>query len=883
MLSAFSRGADRVASVKHACQAAGVVMGNELAKRYAIEPDATGSGGHGYSWKSYSATRKKDGLEVSVFGFDKSALEKKLRGQGKDLVRQIVEVMRRDVEVMAEYSGVDPKALEKARAPAASGGASLRDAMMSGVTGVAVATATKRAPLGCLQLIETLESRTAAVFVGERVARSLGNAVHNLWPNVDAAHVPRDWLSADLSEAEVSRGGASLCDALMAMRGVGGLPPRCHLGVSPENVWLTKTGDWRLGGFGLSLPLPPGQYGVPSPYFGGAAGADGYQAGDGAELALLTGGPRLSYCAPELTAEGQRIVSCAADVFSLGCVLWEAYGKRGMGSRGQRSAPLLDGCGDSLYRHRSMVATKLAQNLDVALLPPLARDAVGRALAPGPAGRPDAAALRGCPAFHSTPVMALKELDGLASRDPTGAMSFLGSLAPMLAEDAPPEMAACFDDRALKVVVVVPNLDAATRARPQLCAHASAAVLACAKRLDAADFRTTLQPLLERFLGDEKTPPAALHAVVSHAGLLLERADAAWAATRVTDALCRALREASGAALVDAALAQLGDGDTLDALVAKSSLAGPGGACGKLSGELVPAVCRVAVAATSPLGCKVRAHKALAACLERPAATPPDVVSGVCVPALHASVKKVDGHPALAMCVLGCYDVVAKRLPERSRITRDVLPALVPLLDEKTLNAKQFEMVVVRVEQMLAAAVKARRTELSVGGAAPRGGRAAVPALAATRSPTGTRPRPRGTRPRPPRRGTRPRPRRRRGPTAPPTLRAPRRRAARCRAPAPLRRQLARPEPAAAAGRDVDAAGAAAQLDANAAEIARLKQQLASASVGGGVADQIATARSEIQSLQSQLSQPADPFGGAGMGGGGMGGGFQQPQPDPSA
>lgn len=314
----------KAVNCKDACQAAGVVMGNELAKRYAIEPDATGSGGHGYSWKSYSATRKKDGLEVSVFVFDKSALEKKLRGQGKDLVRQIVEVMRRDVEVMAEYSGVDPKALEKARAPGASGGASLRDAMMSGVTGVAVATATKRAPLGCLQLIETLESRTAAVFVGERVACSLGNAVHNLWPNVDAAHVPRDWLSADLSEAEVSRGGASLCDALMAMRGVGGLPPRCHLGVSPENVWLTKTGDWRLGGFGLSLPLPPGQYGVPSPYFGGAAGADGYQAGDGAELALLTGGPRLSYCAPELTAEGQRIVSCAADVFSLGCVLWEA-------------------------------------------------------------------------------------------------------------------------------------------------------------------------------------------------------------------------------------------------------------------------------------------------------------------------------------------------------------------------------------------------------------------------------------------------------------------------------------------------------------------------------------------------------------------------------
>ena len=168
-------------------------MGNELAKRYAIEPEATGSGGHGYSWKSYNATRKKDGLEVSVFVFDKGALEKKLRGQGKDLVRQIVEVMRRDVEVMCEYCGVDARALERARAPA--GGASLRESMMSSVSGGApVATATKRAPLGCLQLIETLESRTGVVFVGERVACSLGNAVHNLWPNVEAGQVPRECL-----------------------------------------------------------------------------------------------------------------------------------------------------------------------------------------------------------------------------------------------------------------------------------------------------------------------------------------------------------------------------------------------------------------------------------------------------------------------------------------------------------------------------------------------------------------------------------------------------------------------------------------------------------------------------------------------------------------
>ena len=51
-------------------------MGSELSKRYDVDKDATGSGGHGYQWKSYQATRKKGGLEVSVFVFEKAALWK---------------------------------------------------------------------------------------------------------------------------------------------------------------------------------------------------------------------------------------------------------------------------------------------------------------------------------------------------------------------------------------------------------------------------------------------------------------------------------------------------------------------------------------------------------------------------------------------------------------------------------------------------------------------------------------------------------------------------------------------------------------------------------------------------------------------------------------
>ena len=81
------------------------------------------------------------------------------------------------------------------------------------------------------------------------------------------------------------------------------------------------------------------------------------------------------------------------------------------------------------------------------------------------------------------------------------------------------------------------------------------------------------------------------------------------------------------------------------------------------------------------------------------------------------------GTPALVMCVLGCYDACAKRLGEAdapSRLARDVLPVLMPLLDEKALNAKQFEMVATRVEAMLSRVVAARRHELATISAGKR-------------------------------------------------------------------------------------------------------------------------------------------------------------------
>ena len=663
-------------------------MGSELSKRYDVDKDATGSGGHGYQWKSYQATRKKDGLEVSVFVFEKAALEKQLRNQ-KSLFEKVVMTARRDVATLANLAGIERRQLEKVRA-AAAGPTSLRDAMASAALGVgtAVATASRKAPPGCLQLIETLESRQAIVFVGERVACSLGNALHKTWPGVASDKVPSHWRDGAFTTAEVARGAASLADALQALKGAGGMVQRAHLGVSPESIWLTKTGDWRLGGFGLALSIPAGQYGVASPYF----------ANEGAIGGELTGEPKLEYTSPELTKTGDRVAAPACDVFSLGCVLWEVF----TGSKA------LQGC-DNLYGHRS--ACSRLQQLDPSQLPSLIRDAVSRSLAVHPQSRLDAAALRGCPLFHAPAVAALKELDALPSRDPSLAAAFLGNLTSMLdAQKADVEYRECFTDRTL-LIVVLPSLDACVRAQPKLCAPAAPALLACAARLDARAFRKSIQPILERFLVDAAGPQAVL-AVVEHATLLLDRADASWAAKRVVDALARALRDDAGPRLRDAALRQLASSDVLDAVIAKASIAARNGVSSRVSTDLVPAVCRCVASKTCALATRVTAHKALAAALDRPPATPPEVLMRVVLPALRDSVKLVQGQPALAMCVLGCFDLVAKRLPEQSRILRDVLPSLIPLLDEKALNARQFDMVAGRVEAMLASAIQARRGEL---------------------------------------------------------------------------------------------------------------------------------------------------------------------------
>ena len=660
-----------------------------------------GCGGHGYLWKAYRAKRKKDGFECSVFVFEKAILEKKLKGRA-GMVKQVTEVMRREVRCLAEFAGVDPVQLQKAQAAGLQSPAtSLKDKVLAaasekmGASSVVIASATRRCPVGILQLMETFETRSAIVFVGERVNGTLGNAVRS---EGEYSNSDEDWRStAAFSTTEIARGTASICDALTAIQsGVGAGPRRIHLSVAPESVWIAKTGDWRLAGLGFAMVCEEAGVRLP-PFFSHETNEE-------------LGRPRIAYVAPEILVQNQS-VDGKADVFSLFLIVYELLSKQ----------QLFQDCSDSVRSYLSSAKLKL-QFLNLEFAPALLRDALQRALRVDSLTRPESSAVRNAPGFHTAAVRLLTELDVAAHRDPPTAAAFLTQLATFVTEsgdgceDDDTEGASAFETNRSLRIAVIPTLQLAAKAHHgALAAHAALVAISCGQRLNVNDFRNLLQTVFDAIL-EVQTNDAALRVFVDAAELVLEKADAKWAADVVTAAFVRALgpvapkaKKNARDALYDVALRRLAESTTLDALLAKSSLANP-----KLKSavaeNLVPAIGRIAIEEAHALPLRVLALKALASALERPTATPTDTLQRVVAPALSKATRTVGGQPALAMCVLGCFDLLAQRMPDN--IARHVLPALMPMLDEKALNLKQFDMVVARVQAMLSKVVEQRRKEL---------------------------------------------------------------------------------------------------------------------------------------------------------------------------
>lgn len=167
------------------------------------------------------------------------------------------------------------------------------------------------------------DSKNSIAFTTERIVCSLADILNNFEnvPGGIAEHASFFESGSALSEMEISRG---LLNITLAIQYLHTVQRKLHLNVTPENIVITATGQWKLCGFGFSLNFVQGdQQRLASPYF--------LQAYPPATLALITRlEPDLRYAAPECTdgglnPPGVRYLTPVADMFSLGLVFYEIY------------------------------------------------------------------------------------------------------------------------------------------------------------------------------------------------------------------------------------------------------------------------------------------------------------------------------------------------------------------------------------------------------------------------------------------------------------------------------------------------------------------------------------------------------------------------------
>lgn len=225
-------------------------MGNQLTNDFAISEDNIMSGGPSGMWKIYDATKKSNGVQMSVFVIEKNRFDR----EPKNLREEIFSAVRKEV-----------KTLTKLRHPA------------------------------ILHILEPLTEDGKIMYFGtEPVQGSLKFLI-------DDAN-KRNIIP---SEIELKALFLELIGTVNFLHNNAHL---VHLAISPENIYLTADGKFKLAGFffsqsvtGPDATVPPGiDYSLVSP-----------------TAALV---PHPAFTAPEVIRD--NVCSAASDAFSVGCTIY---------------------------------------------------------------------------------------------------------------------------------------------------------------------------------------------------------------------------------------------------------------------------------------------------------------------------------------------------------------------------------------------------------------------------------------------------------------------------------------------------------------------------------------------------------------------------------
>ncbi|XP_010063716.2 SCY1-like protein 2 [Eucalyptus grandis] len=432
--------------------------------------DQIGSAGPALAWKLYSARASRDA------------------GRAHQYPQVCVWVL-------------DKRVLSEARARAGLSKAA-EDAFLDIVRADAARLVRLRHP-GVVHVVQALdENKNAMAMVTEPLFASVANALGNL---ENIPKVPKELKGMEMGLLEVKHGLLQIAESLDFLHNNARL---IHRSISPENVLITSSGAWKLGGFGLAISSDQAS--------GDLSSLQSFHYSEyDVEDSVLPLQPSLNYTAPELVRSKTASAGSASDVFSFGCLAYHLIAHK----------PLFD-CHNNVKMYMNTL-TYLSKEAFSTIPPELVPD-LHRMLSANESFRPTALDFTGSPFFRDdTRLRALRFLDHMLERDNMQKSEFLKALSDMWKD---------FDSRVLRYKVL-PPLCAELRnlvMQPMILPM----VLTIAESQDKNDFELSTLPALVPVLSSASGETLLL--LVKYADLIINKTSQEQLISHVLPLLVRA-------------------------------------------------------------------------------------------------------------------------------------------------------------------------------------------------------------------------------------------------------------------------------------------------------------------------------------------------------
>ncbi|KAI4388732.1 hypothetical protein MLD38_001037 [Melastoma candidum] len=536
---------------------------------------------------------------------------------------------------------LDKRSLSEARARAGLSKAD-EDAFFDIIRSDAARVVRMRHP-GVVHVVQALdESKHAMAMVTEPLFASAANTLGNF---ENLSSVPKELKGTEMGLLEVKHGLLQIAETLDFLHSNARL---IHRSISPENVLITSSGAWKLGGFGFAMSVDQAS--------GESASVQAFHYSEyDAEDSILPLQPSLNYTAPELVRSRTSSSGSSSDIFSFGCLAYHLITHK----------PLFD-CHNNvkMYNNTLMYLSRESfSDMPSEIVPDLQR-----MLSANESLRPTALDFTGSPFFRQdTQLRALRFLDHMLERDNMQKSEFLKAFSDMWKD---------FDSRVLRYKVL-PPLCAELRnmvMQPMILPM----VLTIAESQDKNDFEVYTLPALVPVFSSAASETLLL--LIKHADLMLNKTSAEQLKYHLLPLLVRAYDDTDARIQEEALKKSAGVSKQLDASLVKQAI--------------LPRIHGLALK-TTVAAVRVNALLCLAdliPSLDKQGAL--DILQTI------QRCTAVDRSAPTLMCTLGVANSILKQYGIEFA-AEHVLPLLAPLLTAQQLNVQQFAKYMLFVKDIL--------------------------------------------------------------------------------------------------------------------------------------------------------------------------------------